>query len=227
HQPGRNNRGLLAVANEERLRRVLRVMLSEAEFLSDHGIRSVSMHYKADPFVFEAGGERYTVNYEPGESKTGMFGGNSNWRGPVWFPANFLFIESLQKFDYFYGDSFEVEFPTGSGKMMTLWDVSQELAKRLCGIFLKDDSGRRPVFGGTEKFQSDPCWNDYLLFFEYFHGDTGAGLGAGHQTGWTGLVGKLLQQLGEYDSFETGGRKNVTVNTTVEELLKGLRKEDL
>lgn len=226
-QRGRNDRGLLAVVNQDRLRRVLRLMLSEAEFLSDHGIRSLSRNYKADPFIFEAGEERYRVEYEPGESRTGMFGGNSNWRGPIWFPANFLLIESLQKFDYFYGDSFEIEFPTGSGQMMTLWDVSQELAKRLCGIFLRDTDGRRPVFGGTEKFQKDPCWNDYLLFFEYFHGDSGVGLGAGHQTGWTGLVGKLLQQLGEYASLDSSGRKNVTVNTTVEELLKGLRKEDL
>jgi hypothetical protein len=225
-EPGRNNRRLLAVVNQDRLRRVLRLMLSETEFLSNHGIRSVSRHYRADPFVFEAGNETYKVEYEPGESRTGMFGGNSNWRGPIWFPTNYLLIEALQKFDFFYGDGFEIEFPTGSGKMMTLWDVSQELAKRLCGIFLKDDYGRRAVFAGTDKFQTDPYWKDYLLFFEYFNGDSGAGLGAGHQTGWTGLVGKLLQQLGEYESFEDGSRGNVTVNMKVEELMKGLRKDE-
>jgi hypothetical protein len=224
---GRNDRRLLALINEDRLRRVLRFMLSESEFLSDHGIRSVSRHYRGNPFIFEAGGQSYTVEYEPGESRTGMFGGNSNWRGPIWFPANYLLIEALQKFDYFYGDHFTVEFPTGSGRMLTLWDVSQELAKRLCGIFMKDEDGRRPVFGDNNKFQTDPNWNDHLLFFEYFHGDDGSGLGAGHQTGWTGLVGKLLQQLGEYESFDDGRRRNVTVNTTVEELMKGLRKEDV
>jgi mannosylglycerate hydrolase MGH1-like protein len=225
--PGRKERRLLAIVNQERMRRVLRLMLSEAEFLSDHGIRSVSRQYRADPFVFNAGGETYTVQYEPGESRTGMFGGNSNWRGPVWFPPNYLLIEALQKFDYFYGDSFTIEFPTGSGNMMTLWDVSQELAKRLCGIFMKDSDGRRAVNGSVEKFQSDPNWREYVQFYEYFHGDTGAGIGASHQTGWTGLVGKLLQQLGEYGSFEDGSRRNVTINTTVEELMKGLKQKGL
>ncbi|MEP7074799.1 MAG: glucosidase [Acidobacteriota bacterium] len=224
---GRNSRRLLALVGEDRLRRVLRFMLSENEFLSEHGIRSISRYYKANPFVFEAGDESYRVEYEPGESHTGMFGGNSNWRGPVWFPPNYLLIEALQKFDYFYGDHFKVEFPTGSGEMLTLWDVSQELAKRLCSIFMNDKDGRRPVFGRNSTFQNDPNWHDHLLFFEYFHGDDGTGLGAGHQTGWTGLVAKLLQQLGEYESFEDGTRRNVTVNTTVAELLKGLRKEDL
>jgi len=223
---GRANRRLLALVSEERLRRVLRFMLSESEFLSEHGIRSVSRHYRSNPFVFEAGGQSYTVEYEPGESRTGMFGGNSNWRGPIWFPGNYLLIEALQKFDYFYGDHFRVEFPTGSGQMLTLWEVSQELAKRLCRIFMKDEDGRRPVFGKSAKFQNDPHWADHLLFYEYFHGDDGSGLGAGHQTGWTGLVGKLLQQLGEYDSFDDGTRRNVTVNTTVEELMKGLSKVD-
>jgi len=225
--PGRKERRLLAIVNQERMRRVLRLMLSEAEFLSDHGIRSVSRQYRADPFVFKAGGETYTVQYEPGESRTGMFGGNSNWRGPVWFPPNYLLIEALQKFDYFYGDSFTIEFPTGSGNMMTLWDVSQELAKRLCGIFMKDSDGRRAVNGSVERFQSDPNWREYVQFYEYFHGDTGAGIGASHQTGWTGLVGKLLQQLGEYGSFEDGSRRNVTINTTVEELMKGLKQKGL
>ena len=223
-RPGRNGRRLLALVNEERLRRVMRVMLSETEFLSDYGIRALSRHYKANPFVFDAGGNTYRVEYEPGESRSGMFGGNSNWRGPIWFPANYLLIESIQKFDYFLGDDFKVEFPTGSGKMLTLWDVSQELEKRLCRIFLRDEGGRRPVFGDSKKFQNDEHWRDHVLFYEYFHGDRGCGLGASHQTGWTGLVGKLLQQLGEYGSL-TGVRKYAnTVNLKVEDLLKGVKQ---
>jgi hypothetical protein len=219
-QPGNGGRRLLALVNEERLRRVLRVMLSESEFLSDYGIRALSRHYKANPYIFEVGGETYRVDYEPGESRSGMFGGNSNWRGPIWFPANYLLIESLQKFDYFFGENFRVEFPTGSGKMLTLWEVSLELEKRLCNIFLKDDNGRRAVFGNTEKFQTDPNWRDHLLFFEYFHGDRGCGLGANHQTGWTGLIGKMLQQLGEYENSVPDRKFGVTINTTTDELLR-------
>jgi len=138
------------------------------------------------------------VDYEPAESKSVVFGGNSNWRGPVWFPVNFLLIESLQKFHYYVGDKFKVECPTGSGKEMTLWEVATELSNRLMKIFLKDSSGRRPVYGATEKFQSDPNWRDLILFYEYFHGDDGSGIGASHQTGWTGVVAKLIQQYGEY-----------------------------
>ena len=138
------------------------------------------------------------VDYEPAESSTGLFGGNSNWRGPIWFPVNFLLIESLQKFDHFYGKQFQVEYPTGSGTPLPLWDVAAELSRRLTRIFLRGPDGRRPVFGGTEKFQSDSHWQDLILFCEYFHGDNGAGIGASHQTGWTGLVAKLLQQSGEY-----------------------------
>ena len=137
------------------------------------------------------------VDYEPGESASGLFGGNSNWRGPIWFPVNFLLIESLQKFHFYLGNEFKVEFPTGSGQLMTLWQVSGELSRRLTSIFLKGDDGRRPVFGNIEKFQSDPMWHDLILFYEYFHGDSGAGIGANHQTGWTGLVTKLIQQSGE------------------------------
>jgi hypothetical protein len=203
-QSGRENRRLLSVVNKEKLRNVLRYMLAENEFLSDYGIRALSRFHRTNPYCFEIEGTQYTVSYEPGESTTGMFGGNSNWRGPVWFPMNFLLIESLQKFDFYYGDNFKIEFPTGSERMLTLWEVSQELSKRLSNIFLRDTDGRRAVFGSAEKFQQDEHWRDHLLFYEYFHGDRGAGLGASHQTGWTGLIGKLLQQIGEYAVEESG-----------------------
>jgi hypothetical protein len=201
---GRENRRLLALVNKDRLSRVLRVMLSEAEFLSEYGIRALSRFYKNNPYVLQIGGTEYRVEYEPGESRSGMFGGNSNWRGPIWFPMNYLLIESLQKFDFYYGDDFKVEFPTGSGKMMSLWEVSQELGKRLSNIFLRDEDGVRAVHGNVEKFQTDENWRDYILFYEYFHGDRGCGLGASHQTGWTGLIGKLLQQIGEYKNEKSG-----------------------
>ncbi len=147
------------------------------------------------PYVLAVDGAEHRVQYEPAESSTGIFGGNSNWRGPIWFPLNFLIIESLQKYHYYYGDAFKVEFPTGSGNMLTLWEVARELSKRLTSIFLRDESGRRAVYGGTERFQRDPLWRDLILFFEYFHGDNGAGIGASHQTGWTALVAKLLLQI--------------------------------
>jgi len=201
---GRENRRLLALVNPDHLRRILRVMLSEAEFLSDYGIRALSRFHRENPYILEIEGEKNVVAYEPGESHTGMFGGNSNWRGPVWFPVNYLLIESLQKFDFYLGEDFKVEFPTGSEKMLTLWEVSQELSKRLSNIFLKDADGRRAVYGSGEKFQTDANWRDYVLFFEYFHGDKGCGLGASHQTGWTGLIGKMLQQIGEYKDEESG-----------------------
>ena len=194
---GLQGRRLLAVTAQERLRRVLRVMLDEREFLSPYGVRAVSRRHLADPFVLDFGGAVHRVDYEPAESTTGLFGGNSNWRGPVWFPANYLLIESLQRFHYYFGDDFRVECPTGSGRMLTLWEVAAELSRRLSRLFLRDEEGRRPVFGGVEKFQTDPHWRDHLLFYEYFHGDNGTGLGASHQTGWTGLVAKLLQQSGE------------------------------
>ncbi len=203
-ESGRENRHILAIVNKDRLRRILRTMLSEAEFLSDYGIRALSRHYKTNPYQFQIGEHKFEVGYEPAESHTGMFGGNSNWRGPIWFPMNFLIIESLQKFDFYYGDSFKIEFPTGSEKMLTLWEVSQELSGRLSNIFLKDAEGRRAVFGTTEKFQTDPHWRDYILFFEYFHGDRGGGLGASHQTGWTGLIGKMLQQIGSFENEPSG-----------------------
>ena len=208
---GQKNRHLLALVNRTRLQRILRCMLSESEFLSPYGIRSISRYHRANPYHFQINGEHYEVAYEPAESQTGMFGGNSNWRGPIWFPMNYLLIESLQKFDYFYGDSFRIEFPTGSGSFMTLWEVSQELEKRLSRIFTRDAEGNRPVFGNVEKFQTDENFRDYIPFYEYFHGDNGRGLGASHQTGWTGLMGKILQQLGEYAYAEFGANMETTI----------------
>jgi hypothetical protein len=195
--PGRGKRRLLSIASPDQLRSLLKYMLDESEFLSPFGIRALSRFHHAHPYVLVVNGMEHRVDYEPGESNTGLFGGNSNWRGPVWFPVNFLLIESLQKFHHYLGDSFTVEFPAGSGKMMNLWEVARELSRRLNDIFLRDEQGRRPVFGSLEKFQSDPHWRDLVLFHEYFHGDSGAGVGASHQTGWTGLVTKLLQQSGE------------------------------
>jgi hypothetical protein len=179
-------------------------MLSEQEFLGPHGIRALSRYHKDHPYVLEVDGSQHGVDYQPAESKTGLFGGNSNWRGPVWMPVNFLMIEALQKFHHFFGDEFKIECPTGSGQMKTLWEVALDLSNRLIAIFLKDSEGRRPAFGREEKFQKDPHWNNYILFHEYFHGDDGSGIGASHQTGWTGLIAKLLQQMGEY-----GGRSEL------------------
>lgn len=201
--PGAAGRRLLAIPYRERLERVLKVMLDEDEFLSPHGIRALSRFHKDCPYVLHVDNTDHRVDYEPAESTSGLFGGNSNWRGPIWFPVNYLLIESLQKFHYYYGDDLKVECPTGSGTMMNLWEVSQELSRRMCRIFLKDDDGARPVYGGSTKFQSDAHFRDHLLFFEYFHGDNGAGLGACHQTGWTGLVAKLLQQTGEYSGQDS------------------------
>jgi len=195
--PGRGERRLLSVVSRDQLRSVLRVMLDENEFFSPHGIRAVSRFHRENPYILKVDGMEHRVDYEPAESSAGLFGGNSNWRGPVWFPVNFLLIESLQKFHHYLGDDFKVECPTGSGQMMTLWEVAAEISQRMSRIFLQDDAGRRPVHGGTEKFQHDPHWRDLVLFYEYFHGDNGAGIGASHQTGWTGLVAKLLQQCGE------------------------------
>jgi hypothetical protein len=187
----------LSLVNRDRLRRVLHYMLDEHEFLSPYGIRALSRFHRAHPYILSVNGMEHCVDYEPAESSTGLFGGNSNWRGPIWFPVNYLLIESLQKFDYYLGDSYKVECPAGSGRMLTLWEVAADISRRLSRIFLRDTGGRRPVYGGTEKFQRDPHWCDLILFYEYFHGDLGAGIGASHQTGWTGLVAKLLQQSGE------------------------------
>ncbi len=194
--PGRNARRLLSLVDRDRLRRILRVMLDEREFLSPHGIRGLSRAHLAQPFEMAVDGVVRRVDYEPAESTTDLFGGNSNWRGPVWFPLNLLLVESLQRFHHYLGDDFRVECPTGSGTMRTLWEVAQDLSRRLSSTFLRGADGRRPVFGGVERFQQDPLWRDFVPFHEYFHGDTGAGLGASHQTGWTGLVAKLLQQSG-------------------------------
>src|SRR5207249_8597222 len=194
------DRGIMALVTPERLRRILSKMLDENEFLSPYGIRSISRFHAQHPYVFHADGQEYRVDYLPAESNTGMFGGNSNWRGPVWMPVNVLIVRALLNLYAFYGDELKVECPTGSGRQMTLFEVAQEIARRLTGIFLRDAEGRRPVYGGAEKFQHDPHWRDLILFYEYFHGDNGAGLGASHQTGWTGLIAVLLDLFGRVDA---------------------------
>jgi hypothetical protein len=193
-------RGLLALVNEDRLRRILSKMLDENEFLGPHGIRALSKFHERHPYTFYVHGQEHRVDYLPAESNNGMFGGNSNWRGPVWMPVNVILIRALLNYFTYYGDSFKVECPTGSGRMMNLFEVAKDIADRLAGIFLKDTAGRRPVYGGTKMFQEDPHWRDYLLFYEYFHGDNGAGLGASHQTGWTGAVASLIQLFGMLDA---------------------------
>jgi hypothetical protein len=192
-KPGHRNRRLLAILNEEKLRRVLACLLDENEFLSPYGIRSLSRRYEEEPYSLYLGGSRYTVKYSPADSDSRMFGGNSNWRGPIWFPTNLMLLRALHQFYLYYGDDFKVECPTGSGRLMTLYEIAQEIGRRLCGIFLADETGKRPVYGGTQHFKSDPYWRDLILFYEYFHGDNGAGIGASHQTGWTGLIARLLQ----------------------------------
>jgi len=195
--PGHGERRLLSVVDRDQLRRILEAMLNDGEFLSPHGIRSLSRRHMTEPYRFAADGIEYSVAYEPAESRTGLFGGNSNWRGPVWFPVNYLLIEALQKFHHYYGPDFTVECPAGSGMHLTLAQVAAELSRRVSHLFLKDANGGRPVNGTNPRFRDDPWWRDWVLFYEYFDGDTGAGLGASHQTGWTGLVAKLLQQSGE------------------------------
>ncbi len=204
-------RGLLGLVNPERLRRILVRMLDESEFLSAYGIRSLSRYHAEHPYVFKAGGQEYRVSYLPAESDTGMFGGNSNWRGPIWMPVNALIIRALMHYHAYYGDNFKIECPTGSGNLMNLFEVAREIANRLTRIFLRGENGRRPVFGGVEKFQTDPYWRDHLLFYEYFHGDNGAGIGASHQTGWTGVVAALIEIFGKLDAqaFLQGGREAV------------------
>ena len=197
---GVNGRHLLAILNEDKLRKILSKMLDEERFLGPHGIRSVSKTHKEHPYTFTVHGEQYKVEYLPAESDSGMFGGNSNWRGPVWMPVNLLIIRALLQFYLYYGDEFTVECPVGSGKKLTLFEVAKEISSRLIGAFTRDSSGKRPVYGGTEKFQNDPHWRDYIYFYEYFHGDNGAGLGASHQTGWTGTIAKLIQLFGHLDS---------------------------
>jgi hypothetical protein len=201
-------RGIMGLVNQNRLRRILTRMLDENEFLSPYGIRSLSRYHAEHPYVFSAGGQEYRVSYLPAESDSGMFGGNSNWRGPIWMPVNALIIRALMHYFAYYGDNFKIECPTGSGNLMNLFEVAQEITNRLTRIFLRDESGRRPVFGGAEKFQHDPNWRDNLLFYEYFHGDNGAGIGASHQTGWTGVIAGLIDIFGKLDAqtFLQGGR---------------------
>jgi hypothetical protein len=211
---GYGERGMAALVNETRLRRILTRMLDENEFLSPYGIRALSKYHDLNPYVVFVEGQQYRVNYLPAESDTGMFGGNSNWRGPIWMPVNALLIRALLSYYLYYGDNFKIECPTGSGKLMNLFDVARDIANRLEHIFLRDSSGRRPVYGGTEKFQTDPQWKDYILFFEYFHGDNGAGLGASHQTGWTGAIAKMIEIFGRIDAqqFLEGGKAGAFAN---------------
>jgi hypothetical protein len=195
-QGGLEQRRLLSVVNRERLERMLRRLFDESEFLSPYGIRSVSRYHADHPYELQLDGHNFRIAYEPAESESGTFGGNSNWRGPIWFPMNYLIIETLQRLDHYYGASLTVEFPTGSGKRISVSQAAQLLSVRLAQIFLRDEKGRRPVDGNSKMLQEDPNFNNYTLFYEFFHGDTGKGLGANHQTGWTGLIAKLLQQNG-------------------------------
>jgi hypothetical protein len=194
--PGQGERVLAAILTRERLVSVLRYMLDEDEFLSEYGVRSLSKVHDDRPYNVSFGGETFTIHYQSAESQSGMFGGNSNWRGPIWFPINYLIIEALHKLHSYYGDALQVECPTRSGCWMTLEEVACELARRLMRILVRDEQGRRPVYGGNERLQTDPHWRDFVLFYEYFDGDSGLGLGASHQTGWTGLIAEILQQYG-------------------------------
>jgi hypothetical protein len=212
HDPmkkGVGGRRLASIIDETKLRRVLSKMLDEKEFLSDFGIRALSRFHADHPYVFWAGGQEYRVSYLPAESDTGMFGGNSNWRGPIWMPVNALIIRALLQYYAYYGNDFTVECPTGSGRQMNLYQVAEEISRRLANIFLKGKDGRRPVYGGMKKFQEDPNWRDLILFHEYFHGDNGAGLGASHQTGWTGVIARLMHLFAtmKAESILEGGKK--------------------
>jgi hypothetical protein len=211
HSPlkvGYGGRRLASILDESRLRRVLTRMLDENEFLSPYGIRSLSKYHANHPYVVSVGGQEYRVAYLPAESDTGMFGGNSNWRGPIWMPVNMLIVRALLNYYAYYGNDFLIECPTGSGRRMNLYEVAKEISQRLAAIFLRGPDGRRPVYGGTAKFQDDPHWRDCLSFYEYFHGDNGAGLGASHQTGWTGIVARLMHVFGTLKAEQVleGGR---------------------
>jgi hypothetical protein len=192
-EPGKGQRMLLSLLRGHRMKCLIKRIVDTTEFLSDYGVRALSKYHEENPFVFECDGDIHTVQYTPAESATHLFGGNSNWRGPIWFPVNYLLIESLQRFHYYYGDDFKIECPTGSGNMMTIVEIADEIGRRLIRLFLRDENGRRPAMGNHSKFQKDPHFRDYILFYEYFHGDNGRGVGASHQTGWTGLVAKLIQ----------------------------------
>jgi hypothetical protein len=205
HDPAKTGvagRRLASILDEGKLRRVLAKMLDEREFLSPFGIRSLSQFHADHPYVMHVGGHEYRVAYLPAESDTGMFGGNSNWRGPIWMPVNGLIVRALLQYYAYYGNDFTVECPTGSGRRMNLYEVADEISRRLASIFLRNENGRRPVYGGTRKFQDDPHWRDLVLFYEYFHGDDGAGLGASHQTGWTGIVARLMHLFATSTSEE-------------------------
>jgi len=209
--PGAEGRLLFSICDETKLRRILTRMLDEGRFLSPFGIRSLSKWHEQHPYSFDVHGQRYEVKYLPAESDSGMFGGNSNWRGPIWLPLNMLIVRALLQFYLYYGSTFTIECPTGSGRAMNLFEVAMELARRLTRIFLTDEHGRRPVYGHTAKFQDDPHWRDLVLFYEYFHGDNGAGVGASHQTGWTGLAAKLIEMLNVLDAETVlkGGAKPI------------------
>ena len=224
-KPGQAGRWLAAVLNEEKLRRVLSKMLDEKEFLSPYGLRSISRYHAEHPYVFRVGDQEYGVSYLPGESDSGMFGGNSNWRGPIWMPVNALIIRALLQYYIYYGNTFTIECPTGSGQMMNLYQVAEELTRRLASIFLRDGQGRRPVYGGTRKFQEDPHWRDYLLFYEYFHGDNGAGLGASHQTGWTGVIARAMHLFATSTSEQVLELGKVAAITEVEPARPGQSRE--
>jgi hypothetical protein len=210
-EPGMGERRLFALVRGHRMKRLLKRMLDPEEFLGDYGIRALSRYHRDHPYVLSTNGATYTVAYEPAESSSGLFGGNSNWRGPIWFPINYLLIEALQRFHHYYGDDFLVECPTGSGTKLTLWQIAETLSRRLISTFLRGPDGRRPVFGSNDVCQTDPHWRDYLLFHEYFHGDTGAGVGASHQTGWTALVAKLLEQAS--GSTQSMGRRQMSIDS--------------
>jgi hypothetical protein len=212
-EPGRGERRLLSLLRGHRMKCLLRRLLDETEFLSDYGVRALSRQHRDQPYTFWAGGMAHTVVYQPGESDSGLFGGNSNWRGPIWFPVNYLIIESLQKFHHYYGDDFKVECPTGSGQFVTIDAVAKELVRRLTRLFLQDEHGRRPVLASHPKLHGDPHFRDYVLFYEYFHGDTGRGVGASHQTGWTGLVAKLLQPRDQEGTETSALRRRETTDT--------------
>jgi hypothetical protein len=206
-KPGHGGRLLCSILNETNLRRVLSIMLDEKEFLSPHGLRALSRIHQDQPYVYRVGNQEFRVAYVPGDSDSGMFGGNSNWRGPVWMPVNMLILRALLQYYLYYGDSFTIECPTGSGNHMNLHEVAKEIGRRLCSIFLKDAQGCRPVHGVARKFQEDPHWRDYALFYEYFHGDTGAGLGASHQTGWTGAIARIMHLFESLDAKTMLGQK--------------------
>jgi hypothetical protein len=197
-KPGYKERLLGSVLNETNLRRVLKIMLDENEFLSPFGIRAISRIHQEHPYTYRVGDQEHRVSYVPGEGDSGMFGGNSNWRGPIWMPVNMLILRALLQYYLYYGNSFTIECPTGSGKQMNLYEVAEEIGRRLSNIFLKDEQGKRPVHGGSQKFQEDPHWIDYPLFYEYFHGDTGAGVGASHQTGWSGAITRIMHLFASF-----------------------------